>query len=403
MAGPATPVAPHERQPLIDALRGLALAGVLLANLGYLSLYDFTTDAARAGMASAPFDLIALKAMEWLVNSKAITVFSLLFGLGFAIQLERAQARGAGGLRHYLRRLGWLLAIGLAHSYFIWWGDILTIYAAVGLLLVLFRHAPDRLLLWGGLFIAVLLPTLIGPWMNALLDGESQRASIYARSLVAFQSSSWRETFAANTALVHWTRLMNWSLICFVLGRFLLGYWAGRRQLLQRAEQHLPLLRRILWVAAASALVAGGLLLLCNANPEWREQTWGRLLRGSMFRLTPLALAVAYVAAFALLFQRTRWRAALGLLAPLGRMALTNYLVQSVLGIALFYGIGLGIGPWTGTVGWLLAWLGILAAQIAFSHFWLARFRYGPCEWAWRSLTYGKWQPIRLPRVALAS
>lgn len=403
MPGPAAPVAPHERQPLIDALRGLALAGVLLANLGYLSLYDFTTEAARAALPSAAFDHIALTAMEWLVNSKAITVFSLLFGLGFAIQLERAQARGVGGIRHYLRRLGWLLLIGLAHSYLIWWGDILTIYAVVGLLLVVFRHLPDRWLLWGGLFIAVLLPGLIGPWLNSVLDGESQRSAIYARSLLAFLSDSWRDSYAANTALVHWTRLMNWSLVCFVLGRFLLGYWAGRRQLLQRAEQHLPLLRRILVGAAVVALVAGLLLMLCNANPEWREHTPGRLLRSTSFRLLPLSLAVAYVALFALLFQRAAWRRVLGVMAPLGRMALTNYLMQSVLGIFLFYGIGLGIGPWTGASGWLLAWLGILAAQIVFSHLWLARFRYGPCEWAWRSLTYGKWQPIRRAGVALAS
>ncbi|GGD45134.1 DUF418 domain-containing protein [Pseudoxanthomonas indica] len=403
MPGTAAPVAPHERQPLIDALRGLALAGVLMANLGYLSLYDFTGDAARAALPTAAFDLAVLKAMELLVSSKAITLFSLLFGLGFAIQLERAQARGAGGLRHYLQRLGWLLIIGLAHSYLIWWGDILTIYAVVGLLLVLFRHAPDRWLLWGGLFIAVLLPGLIGPWLNSVIDGESQRSSIYARSLLAFVSDSWRDTFAANTALVHWTRLMNWSLICFVLGRFLIGYWAGRRQLLQRAEDHLPLLRRILIGALAVAIVAGALLLLCNANPDWREHMAGRLLRSTVFRLAPLALAIAYAAGFVLLFQRAAWRRVLMGLALLGRMALTNYLMQSVLGIFLFYGIGLGIGPWTGLTGWLLAWFGILAAQIAFSHFWLARFRYGPCEWAWRSLTYGKLQPIRRPRVALAS
>ena len=403
MPGTAAPVAPHERQPLIDALRGLALAGVLMANLGYLSLYDFTGDAARAALPTAAFDLVVLKAMELLVSSKAITLFSLLFGLGFAIQLERAQARGAGGLRHYLQRLGWLLIIGLAHSYLIWWGDILTIYAVVGLLLVLFRHAPDRWLLWGGLFIAVLLPGLIGPWLNSVIDGESQRSSIYARSLLAFVSDSWRDTYAANTALVHWTRLMNWSLICFVLGRFLIGYWAGRRQLLQRAEDHLPLLRRILIGALVVAVVAGALLLLCNANPGWREHVAGRLLRSTVFRLAPLALAIAYAAGFVLLFQRATWRRLLMVLAPLGRMALTNYLMQSVLGIFLFYGIGLGIGPWTGLTGWLLAWFGILAAQIVFSHLWLARFRYGPCEWAWRSLTYGKLQPIRLPRVALAS
>lgn len=402
MPGSVAPVAPDERQPLIDALRGVALAGVLLVNLGYLCLYDFLSEPARAALPSAAFDLSALKAMEWLVNVKAITVFSLLFGIGFAIQLERAQTRGAQGLPRYLRRLGWLLVIGLLHSYLIWWGDILTTYALVGMAMVLFRRASNGWLIGGGLFIAVLLPSLIGPWMSRLMDPEAQRESLYAHSVLAFSGGNWRDVFLANLALTNWTRLTNWSLIFFVLGRFLLGYWAGRHGLLQRPEQHLPLIRRIFVAAALTAAISAGVLALADAW-GWREHALGRIVRGCAFRTTPLALGIAYMGGFVLLFQQAHWQRALIVLAPLGRMALTHYLMQSVLGIALFYGIGLGLGPWHGVAGWWLAWLGILGAQIVFSHVWLARFRYGPCEWVWRSLTYGSLQPMRQPRVALAS
>lgn len=402
MPGPVAPVAPDERQPLIDALRGIALAGVLLVNLGYLSLYEFMTEAARAALPSAALDLAASTAMHWLVNVKAITVFSLLFGIGFAIQLERAQQRGAAGLPRYLRRLGWLLVIGLLHSYLLWWGDILLTYALVGLLMVLFRRLSNAWLVGLGLFIAILLPGLIGPWISAWLNPEEQRAGLYAHSLLAFGGNSWRDVFDANLALANWTRLTNWSLICFVLGRFLLGYWAGRKGLLQRPQQHLPLFRRLLLGAVVVALLSSALMWLADQY-GWREHALGRIVRSSAFRTTPLAVGVAYICVFVLLFQREFWQRWLLVLAPLGRMALTNYLMQSALGIALFYGIGLGIGPWHGVSAWWMGWLGILGAQLAFSHVWLAYFRYGPCEWAWRSLTYGSLQPMRLPRVALAS
>ena len=117
---------------------------------------------------------------------------------------------------------------------------------------------------------------------------------------------------------------------------------------------------------------------------------------GLALRATTLTLGIAYAAGFVLLFQVERCRGALRLLAPFGRMALTNYLAQSVLGIALFYGVGLGIGPRLGVAGWLGAWLAILVAQVWASRLWLARYRYGPAEWLWRSLTYGAVQPFRV-------
>lgn len=402
MRGIAKPINPEERHSLIDALRGIALAGVLLANLGWLCLYEFMTEAERAALPSADFDAIGLTIMQWFVNVKAITVFSLLFGLGFALQIDRAMQRGEGGLRRFLHRLFWLLVIGVLHSYLLWWGDILLVYALCGFLLVLFRRAPDGVLLWGGLFIAVVLPGLLQPVLNGW-SPETLRAQVYAVGLQGFQSASPTQALATNTALANWTRMSNWTLVCFVLGRFLLGYWAGRRCLALQPQQHLAHLRRVFWMVVAMAVISLLVLKGVELFAQWPREGAGRALRNALQRLAPLALGIAYALAFAGLFARPRIAKALQWLVPVGRMALTNYLMQSAIGIALFYGIGMGIGPRHGVAGWWWAWAGIFAAQTLFSHWWLARFRFGPCEWAWRSLTYGAWQPMRLPKVALAS
>ncbi len=402
MRGTANPINPVQRHSLIDALRGMALAGVLLANIGWLCLYEFMTDAERAALPTAGFDAFGLTLMQWFVNVKAITVFSILFGVGFALQIDRAERRGDGGLRRFLRRLFWLLVIGVLHSYLLWWGDILLIYAVCGFLLVLFRRVPDGVLLWGGLFIALVLPGLIQPALNAVAP-EATRAEVYAAGLHGFQSSSLAHALSVNTMLANWTRLSNWTLLCFVLGRFLLGYWAGRKGLLQDPHRHLAHIRRLFWISLLAAVIPLLLLKGVDVFAQWPREGAGRVVRNVLQRLSPLALGIAYALAFAWMFTRPRTAKALEWLAPVGRMALTHYLMQSVIGIALFYGIGLDIGPRYGVPGWWLAFVAIFAAQIVFSHWWLARFRFGPCEWAWRSLTYGAPQPMRLPKVALAS
>lgn len=386
----------RERHDLIDALRGFALGGVLMVNLASFTLYEFMPDPARAGLPTARFDAIALEAIELLVNVKFITLFSLLFGLGFSLQMERAQA--SGGLPRFIRRLLVLLLIGLAHSFFVWWGDILLTYAVVGLLLVGFRHASDRTLLAAGLALALLVPPIVSPWMRGWLAAWPTQADAYAGAWQAFASPALATALRGNIDMAAWARVSNWALLCFVLGRFLLGYWAGRRGLFQHPAQHRRFLARLFW---GGLLVGVAMTALQFTQAGLRDQyplldsEAGKFTIRVLLRAGPLALGIAYACGFALLFLHPRWRPRLQWLAPMGRMALTHYLAQSVLGIALFYGIGLGIGPRWGVAGWLAAWLLIYCSQAALSHWWLARFRFGPMEWLWRSLTYGRRQPMR--------
>ena len=393
------PTAPLQRHELIDALRGFALAGVLMVNLASLTSYDLLAEPARAALPTHAFDAVAMHAMDLLVSIKFITLFSLLFGLGFALQLERAQARGPGGLRRYARRLVVLLGIGLVHSYFIWWGDILLTYAVVGLLMLPFARLPDRALLAAGFAIA-LLPPLVSPWMRTILPAMPTQAEAFAVGVEAFASSSWLRTLDANVTLANWARVSNWALVCFVLGRFLLGYWAGRRGLLQRPDQHRALLARIFAWALATGIAVTALSYLqdpLRAALPLLEGDAAKLAMRVLLRIGPLSLGIAYACGFALLFCRPAWRRPLRVLAPVGRMALTHYVAQSVVGVILFYGIGFGIGPRWGMAGLLAAWALIFMSQVLVSHVWLSRFRYGPLEWLWRWLTYGG-RPPKLRR-----
>lgn len=190
-----------------------------------------------------------------------------------------------------------------------------------------------------------------------------------------------------------WARMSNWALVCFVLSRFLLGCWAGRKGLLQSPGQHLPLLRRILigalvvWMfCSALGLVQAPLRAawpVINVEPV-------RMIIRMLLRMGPLALGIAYAVGFVLLFHIAAWSRRLAFLAPLGRMALTNYLAQSLIGIALFYGPRLGLGPAKRLAVVLLTWALLMVLQMMWSAWWLARFHHGPVEWLWRWLTYGE-------------
>lgn len=181
----------------------------------------------------------------------------------------------------------------------------------------------------------------------------------------------------------------------FVFACFLLGFWAGRERLFHEPQAQRGRLRRI----CAGSLALG---LAGTAMSFWRplEPALTGPLEVALMRTFSvsgaIALGIAYAAGFALLFLRPGWRSRLEVLAPVGRMALTNYLVHSLVCVPVFYGFGFGIGPRFGIPGRLTAFALLFGAQIVASRWWLARFRFGPAEWLWRSLTYGRWQPMRM-------
>ncbi|MBN8465519.1 DUF418 domain-containing protein [Corallococcus exiguus] len=414
----AGPIESAQRVHALDALRGFALLGVFISNsLNWFNGRLFLPKEQALALAASPLELTVNSLFALLIEQKFVTLFTLLFGLGFALQMTRAEGRGTSIVPVYRRRLLVLLGIGLVHMFAIWLGDILTTYALVGFLLLSFRQCSEKtVLVWAALFLFV-VPTVFSIGQRVLpvmLDGAAatERAQKATReedaerraAFFAGLSSDSVVTSQQANAAYGWASIPNPNrpvLLSIILGRFLLGLWAGRRGLLQDVERHRPLLRKL----AAWGLGVGGVigLVVLALNLTYRGVTslpgwlvWMRIPKdvGILF------LGVGFAAGFALLFQKERWRKVLGVFTPAGRMALTLYLMQSVLSIALYDGWGLGLVGRTPPSLTVVFSLLLFAGQVAFSHWWLARFRFGPVEWLWRSLTYGRAQPMRLGPTA---
>ena len=329
------------------------------------------------------------------VDGKFYTIFSLLFGIGFSLQLRRLEGRDLDGPRIFRRRLLVLLGIGLIHMVLVWDGDILTFYAMIGLLLPLFYKWNDRTLLLAAATLIFLIPYVghtifetmgwrrheaVADFGNRIFTalggnptdpiGWMQRTDLYA--FFVWVMSGW--PFAISTRLESWR-------VPKLLGIMLLGLLLGRRL----SDGKLLNDRRLLWLTFGVGLVLG----LPLSTAYGLIPNLGQMSVPSLLGTVPLALA--YVAGFALAWPR--WSGALGLFVAPGRMALTNYLLQTVLGIAIFYGLGLGLVGRLPPPGIYAIAVLVFTLQVAFSHWWLSRHAQGPMERLWRALTYARVRP----------
>jgi uncharacterized protein len=256
-----------------------------------------------------------------------------------------------------------------------------------------------------GVCVAVVLPVLLQPVLPGLLPQQLSRPQASAAAWTAFVSGDWATMLQGNLTRDIRMRIAVWSLPLFVFGRLLIGMAIGRTRVLQESVAHRRFWVRLLRASFGVSVVASVLLVLRDYNSTgvvavWLQDGAGLVATRLLREIAPLAQGVFYMAGFVLLFQQAAWRHWLRKLAPMGRMALTNYLAQTLLGLGLFYGIGLGLGPQFGLAGVALAGLAIFGLQALFSCWWLGRFRFGPAEWVWRSLVYGKPQPMRLCATA---
>ena len=383
-----------ERIELLDALRGFALFGILLANILYWSGWGAMTEEQRIAFAGAEAAAWQYRFHHLLVDGKFYTIFSLLFGIGFALQIARLSARGMEGLRIYRRRVLVLLGIGLVHSWLIWDGDILTLYALLGLLLPFFHGWSERRLLIAATVLIFLVP-LAGMWLFERFGWEPHQhlfvlSNSIAESLGADTSpdkalewlrrddfAGWASWQLSGTPFSWALRLESWR-IPKVLGIMLIGMAVGRRLASAGLIENRGLLRHVLVLGLAIGLPASAAYALL---PGQGQADWP-----SLIGTVPLALA--YAAAFVLAWP---WaRPVLRHFVPVGRMALTNYLTHSVIGLIFFYGIGFGLAGTIRPVGFYGVALLIFGAQLLFSRWWLSRHEQGPAEALWRLATYGR-------------
>jgi uncharacterized protein len=399
------PVDPQRRIEAVDMIRGFALFGVLLVNMFNFGAYSFVW--------SEPGDQMAFSVMRFFFETKSWRLFSFLFGFGFALQLIRAEERGLKFAPVYLRRLIILFVIGVGHA-MIYRGDFLMLYAELGLLLVLFRNVPPKLLLVLSVCLLAVFPigraatSFLEPTQTAVVTDystrlEAEKAEMEeGRQTHVYSVGSVREVMADNAKLENpFARPLGPESSVAVFAMFLLGLYAGRRRIFHDITKHMKLIRRVFWWGLPIGLVSMTVERILNATTGYavfRDQQatlLPQLFGDVIFTYGSTVLALAYAAGITLLAQHDRGKRLLSPLGSAGRMALTVYISGSVLFGTLFYGFAFGnafrLGP-AAVMGYAVLFFAIL---VLFAVWWTNRFRFGPMEWLWRALTYLKFPPMR--------
>ncbi|MEU8367156.1 DUF418 domain-containing protein [Micromonospora tulbaghiae] len=370
---------------VVDALRGIALLFILLANVWYFSSgleFHLVDDPAHGTV-----DRLVAGAAELLFAMKAYLLFSFLFGYSFTLQLDSAARRGVTFGPSFLRRLSGLFVLGALHAVLLYHGDILTTYALLGLVLLAARRTEPRAALLAAAVIVGVVATVIG--LAAVLGAtvvpdEAAAIAAGARSTEALRGG------LGDVVLEHLRSLPAMLGALAVQGplafaAFLVGLAAGGHRMLATVPTHENLLRRCERVGYPVGLAGAAVFAVGGGSAS---------MTGLMVSaVTAPFLAAAYAATLLRLFTR-RPRVA-DALAPAGRMALTNYLGQSLLCVLVFTGVGLGLAGHTSPAQTLLIALTIFAVQVATSAWWMRRFRYGPVEWALRAWTHRRWPDLR--------
>jgi uncharacterized protein len=403
------PVNISERSDILDVLRGFAILGILLDNIFGFSGWGFMLQSTRESLSTWPADgLLGLLELTF-IKGKFYSLFSLLFGIGFSIILIRNEQKGINPLKIFYRRLFILLVFGAVHVFLLWDGDILFLYALVGLLLPAFRKCSDKtLIIWAVALIAspilidaikVLFHFKPGIYLEKIaisidngngIIGDEYRNYLYKEGSGLTEWRNWQES----GFFWRYQYILDSNRIPKVLGMFLIGFWAGRKMIYANLENYVPLFKKLRKWGFIIGIPACIACTYFEIDEKSVPQPMG-LFDSLTYALGVVPLSLAYVSSICLYWVKrkgaTKWK----LLAPAGRMALTNYLMQTILCIILFYGLGFGVGGNIGPVIFYPIAFGIYAIQILYSNFWFKYFNYGPLEWIWRMLTYGKLLSIR--------
>jgi len=397
---PLAPVSGSERIVALDIIRALALFGVILMNLPSLAGNSYLPG---HGVSANAWEAWGWGISKAFLAAKAMSNFSMLFAMGLFIQFDRAAARGMGRASFAFRRLGGLLIIGLAHNVLIFDKDILVTYALLGLLFAVLWGARTRTLVLVGIIGLVLgesLPLLIkafhlDPRWATSAWVETNAA---ARHQIFGQTGTWLQAVSHRFAVMTHGSFGAFTLesLGYMLPMFMTGAVIWRSGLIQDSEAHLTTIRRIFhgsfWIGL---LLNFAIRLPLGLIPT----TWGKVAEGVpliLFKdIAVYSLALGYLMGMLLLLRKPAWKQRFAFIMPMGRMALTNYLIHSLLLSWVFYHHGLGLWGRTGFRAQFLLAAALFACACGWSHWWLSRFRFGPAEWLWRSMTYGTWQPFR--------
>ena len=387
----------RKRIETIDVLRGFALAGIL-----YAHMVIWYTGAALPTEVYTKYDStadgIAMGIFGGLVFGKFFSVFSFLFGLSFYLQFSKKKWN-SGNLKIYTWRLFLLFIIGIVH-HIIWRGDILTIYAVLGIFLLFFRQLPSKLMLLLSLLLIINLPTHIYEAFNtekveASVSFPMQEEAVQYYYLV--QNGGIMDVLKENWN--SWPAKIEYQLesgrLSMTFGYFLLGFYAGRTKLFTSLGKYTTKLtkwNKFTGRVAIFLLIIGWLMYIneyvtlpeINVVPELKE------LVAFLFDFYNACVTIFYITGIIILYRSLYFNAILKPLAAMGKMALTNYLLQTVFGLILFYNFGLGLFDKTTPAMNVILAIAIFYIQLKFSQWWLKNYKQGPVEWLWKTFTYFK-------------
>ena len=389
-----------DRIEVIDVLRGFTLLGIILVHFTE-QYYAGQMPAAESGDAinRPAIDLVVSFLIGMFVSGKFFMIFSFLFGLSFFIQFSKSDKQAAFLIR-FTWRLIVLFMIGFVHSLH-YRGDILTIYAVLGFVLLLCYRLPDKILLIAALLLIANVPSIITRAVGLLfpvagpgpMDADQAVLNQYWQTL---KTGSYLDILKANVYEIKgkFEFQVIFGRLYITMGLFLLGLYAGRKDIFQDMKLFKKLIRYSLWTILVCVVVGVSVFTALNfAKVEVTPQI-GIFVGGGLFDIFNAALATIYVSLIVTMFNKES-RKKLMIFYSVGRMGLTTYLMQTLVGIFLFFSIGLNQLGELGATACAGIGIAVFALQILFSNFWLKHFYYGPVEWLWRSFTYLKVQPFR--------
>ncbi|MGX1930290.1 DUF418 domain-containing protein [Flagellimonas sp. 2504JD4-2] len=396
---------PNKRIEIVDALRGFSLAGIVIVHMveNYIGAPapEVFTEAVHQGVG----DYIVDGFIGFLLRGKFFALFSFLFGLSFFIQMDNGAQKGEYFGGRFVWRLMLLLVIGYVHSLF-YAGDILTIYAMLGILLLPFYRVDTKWIL----MLVVLIFLGVGRFtVFAFTEGANMFGTMgmqpndpavldYYNTL---KEGTLSDVFSANAYNSHLNKL-NFQLGIFgrgyiTFGFFLLGLIVGRMGFFKTYENNKKLIKRT-WIWSLVGFVVSGVLMGVTFGSLGENVTfdnWVAMLGLTAYDLNNISMTMLLISLFVILYKRALPKKWLSKFAPYGKMALTNYFFQSIVGTFLLFGWGMGyLGELRNIYTFGLA-LVIIALQMLFSSWWLKKFRYGPLEWFWRSATFFKSFPLK--------
>ena len=382
----------------LDIIRGFTIGGILFANILWLSGFLELSSTGKEALSATFADQAFLFLVRLLIHGKFYYIFAFMFGMGFAILMDRAIAKGQDFTAFFSLRLIILLGIGVLHALF-WWGDIVRYYALFGFTLLGFRFLDNRKICWA-IILLLLLPPLMK--LSAFLFYPDFRPFKFVamsrdEMTIFFQQASFTEWFRINLLQIGDHLIKNsWSGRWFkILGMFLTGMLAGRTDIFRRVEEKKERIKKVMILCLAVGLIGNLARVSLYYTNFGLARELVSLLRELIYTFAVPALAIAYVTGFMLFCHASQRARLVQPLAAVGRTSLSNYVGQTLLCVIIFRSYFLGFyGHLSLSTCANLAFL-IYLFEIWASNLWIKYYRYGPLEWVWRSLNYRQWQPLR--------